>query len=727
MSLGTFCGQDPSDPDTFQRVLAKYLDESVQPAQQDLTSVLTVGNDGGHLAIVNGGAFGCDAISAPFGYIDALDATELSDITSVLGLKINPVGALKIKGAETKGNILAGDGTNTVGLPVGANGLYLKTNSGTATGLEWATAGGSGTLTGVGAGSNIGVDNTVPAVPVVRLLSPLTSTLNLGTQNCQGTSSQITLTNGGSQSNVQGTLGFTSADASAPTTKANLFKNNISVETLADKVQMTPTYLLKTVGATSFQIGTVGSAPINLVGAGGATDGISISQILGNGTVLTSNLSNVKWYPDTLINNNNTLLPTAVPAPQVISQRLTLTNYGLTNTNLWSDYGATSGSSITTALGLDNNNNVWVASQDGICRVYDSTITTLLYSQTLTYLGNPATINVLYYSGGYMFIGGLFDNINGNATAQYGVARVSTATYIEEPMEDVATLNRGFQQGSSVFCMTDVNGVLVVGGSFTTDELGTTPILYIGEIANPYVAGSNQNWTEWHGGVSANVYAIYHEPNNNYTYIGGDFTQVNVNISAIGYVYGAGWDGGNWFQVASNNFNNSVYTIQFSNMGGMIWTGLFNGSGIGTQDYNCYIDPNTQVVSPTNLTLSIVPNYKQRNFTAGGNALIGFDNTFYVNTSYQVWENLGVNVGATSIVGINYWNGDWKIIGDSSIEVRTHQTLPHAQTFNSGSFRYNGTSYANYTITARDVSQQFIGDPTNSFWSPIGTLVGAFT
>jgi hypothetical protein len=609
----------------------------------------------------------------------------------------------------------SGDGTSGQVLTAGTGGQLL-----------WGANG----VSSVTAGTNISLTGTA-SVPIVNLgtLGVLTSTLNTGTQNVQGTSTQFTLTNGGSQSNVQASLGFTSVVSATPTTKANLFNTSVSVETLANKVQMTPTYLLKTVGATAFQVGTVGSAPLTLVGAGGQADGISISQISGAGTVLTSNLSNVKWYPDTLINNNNTLLPTAVPAPQVVSQRLTLTNYGLTNTNNWIDYGATTGGSATTAFEVDNNNYVWVASYNGICRVYDSTITTLLYTHTLTYLGNPATIYVLYYSGGYMFIGGLFDAINGNATPQNSITRVSTSSYTEEPMEDGATFNRGFQVGSSVFCMTDVNGNLVVGGSFLTDELGTTPILYIGSIANPYVAGSAQSWTEFNGGTNNFVYAIYHEPNNNYTYIGGDFTAVNVNISALGYVYGAGFDGGSWFLMAGNAFNNPVYTIQFSNHGGMIWTGLFNGSPIGTSvDYNCYIDPNTLVVSDTNFSMGgYQPNYKQRNFTAGGNALIGFDNTFYVNTAYQVWESLGQTGGSGAVIGINYWNGDWKVILDSYVEVRSHETLSHAQTFNSGVFKYNGTLYANYTITTRDISQQFIGDPTNAFWSPIGTLVGAFS
>ena len=671
---------------------------------------------------------------------DQRDTTAGSENGSVSVLvcenSATPVEYLRVNGSAGTTDLYKGLNMGNVAITdsasaTGTSGQYLTAGTGAKT--LWATLPTS--VASVSAGTNISLTGTA-SVPIVNLgtLGVLTSTLNAGTQNIQGTSTQFTLTNGGSQANATATLGFTSVVQATPTTKANLFNTNISVETLADKVQMTPTYLLKTVGTTAFQIGTVGSAPINLVGAGGATDGISISQLYNQGTVLTtsSNLSNVKWYPDTLINNNNSQIPTSVPPPQVISQRLTLTNYGLTNTNNWIDYGTTTGSSITTALGLDNNNNVWVATQDGICRVYDSVIANLLHTITLTYLGNPATINVLYYSGGYMFIGGLFDAINGNATAQNSITRVNTASYLEDPMEDGATINRGFQQGEQVFCMTDVNGALVCGGSFLTDELGTTPILHIGSISNPYVAGSAQTWTEFNGGTNDVVYAIYHEPTNDYTYIGGDFTIVNVNISAQSANYGAGFSTafGIWVQMASNAFNSTVSTIQFSTYGGMIWTGSFGGIPLGTQDYNIYIDANTQVVSATNLTLTIVPNYKQRNFTASGvNALIGFDNTFYINTAYQSWENLGTNTIAGSIVGINYWNADWKIISDTNIEVKTHETLSHAQTFNSaGIFKFNGTLYTNYTITTRDISQQFIGDATlNAFWSPIGALVGAFS
>ena len=62
-------------------------------------------------------------------------------------------GDLRIQGATLKGSILAGDGTSTVGLPVGANTYVLSANSATATGLEWvvSTSGPAGPTGATGA------------------------------------------------------------------------------------------------------------------------------------------------------------------------------------------------------------------------------------------------------------------------------------------------------------------------------------------------------------------------------------------------------------------------------------------------------------------------------------------------------------------------------------------------------------------------------------------------
>ena len=800
MSFGTFCGQDPTDPDTFQRVLAKYLDESVQPAQQDLTSVLTVGNDGGHLAIVNGGAFGCDALSTPFGYIDALDATEISDITNVLGLKINPVGALKIKGAETKGNILVGDGTNTVGVAVGTNGYVLTANSGETAGVKWESAGGAG-VASITAGSNIGVNNAIPTAPVVSLLSPLTSTLNmgavaitdsasatgtsgqyltagtggqtlwatlptkvssitagnnigitgtatvpivsllspltstlaLGTQSITGSTSNITLSSGTNQANMNGNLGFTSVVQATPTTKANLFNTSISVETVSNKVQMTPTYLLKTVGATAFQIGTVGSAPINLVGAGGGADGISITQLANVGTTLTTGLSNVKYYPDTYLSNQN-LNSVSVPLPQVDYQRLTLNNLGLTNTSTWTDYGNAVYAGYSTFT-IDSGGNYWYAEQNsGNITVIDSTSAVVAQLQ-LNYGINVGIINTFYEQGGYMFIGGRFDSVADaggvNATPQYSIARVNSSTYFFDPMEDPSILNRGFTAGSEVYCITDVNGALVCGGSFQTNSLATLTINYIGAISNPYVAGSNQVWTEFGGGVNAIVYAILHESSLNYTFVGGDFTSVDVAGGGFGYQFCSYYDNGSatWFSVAGNNFNAGVRVIKPAPTSVLFVAGNFSQIAGTGQNYNTYIDPATPSNwSDTNLPLISGVNYKEAQY---GGGYMGVwesgSNLFYQSSALGVWTSLLDPAGfvSGSLMGIIF-SGDWRVVYSAYTYIRLHSNLPHSCEF-QGSFKYDNNTYSKYTIITRNVSQQFIGDETCSFWSIIGQGVGTFS
>lgn len=87
---------------------------------------------------------------------------------------------LRIQGATNKGSLLVGNGTSSVEIPVGANGLILKANSATATGLEWGADAQGGTVEAVNAGTNINVGGTI-SQPIVNLASPLTSTLGMGT------------------------------------------------------------------------------------------------------------------------------------------------------------------------------------------------------------------------------------------------------------------------------------------------------------------------------------------------------------------------------------------------------------------------------------------------------------------------------------------------------------------------------------------------------------------
>jgi hypothetical protein len=606
---------------------------------------------------------------------------------------------------------------------VGTSGQVLT--AGTGGQVLWGANG----VSSITAGNNIGITGTSTA-PIVGLLSPLTATLALGTQSITGSTSNITLSSGTNQANMNGNLGFTSVVQATPTTKANLFNTGISVETSTNKVLIAPTSILKTVGSTALSVGSVGSAPLNLIGAGGAANGVEITQTANVGTVLTTNLSNVKYYPDTVITNQN-LNTVGVPLPQVDYQRLTLTNLGLTNTSTWSDYGNNVYSGYS-AFTIDGTGNYWYAEQgSGNIQVIDSTFN-LVATLQLTDSGNPGTINCFYQQGGFMWIGGRFSTVqdaNGiNATPQFSITRINQSNYLCDPTYDGAGSIYGSFPSTEVFCIADVNGDIVYGGNFLNFSNGST-CNNLAVIQVPYASSGSQIYGEFANGVNSPVFAIHHQAFLNYVFIGGDFTSVDVSVSPLGYGYCAYYDlgTGTWFSVAGNNFSGGVRVIKPTPYTYLFVAGAFGQIGGTGQNYNTYIDP----VNPANWNDTTLPfgspvDYKQAYYSGGDIAVWNSaSSAFQISSAYQVWTSLGDPVGSGTLTGINY-SVSWKVSYSSYTRVRSHSVLPHSCIF-TGSFVYDGTSYANYTITNRNVSQQFIGDDNNSFWSIIGQGVGAFS
>ena len=179
-----------------------------------LSAVLAVGNDGNAAGITNAGVISAADIQAPFGGITSFNSTTIQDILGT-GLAILPTGTLHLKGCQTKGSILAGNGATSVEVPLGAapNGYVLTADSGAATGLAWEE---NGKVSSITAGTNIFVDNTLPLQPVVNLATPLTSNLNfsgvaLTASSSDGGSPSIDQsiqisTSGGLLSNISQTL-----------------------------------------------------------------------------------------------------------------------------------------------------------------------------------------------------------------------------------------------------------------------------------------------------------------------------------------------------------------------------------------------------------------------------------------------------------------------------------------------------------------------------------------
>jgi hypothetical protein len=72
--------------------------------------------------------------------IGSLSALAASDIVEILAIgNFNIANAVLSTTVDAKGDLLVGTADDTIGrLAAGTNGYYLKANSGTGTGLEWA-------------------------------------------------------------------------------------------------------------------------------------------------------------------------------------------------------------------------------------------------------------------------------------------------------------------------------------------------------------------------------------------------------------------------------------------------------------------------------------------------------------------------------------------------------------------------------------------------------------
>lgn len=676
-------------------------------------------------------------------------AGKVHTIQSTIGGATQP--AYQIENTNGGANAVHIDLYKNSASPANADGigaLSYHANNASATKVEYARI--QADQRDITAGSENGsisvlvCENSATPVEYLRVNGSAGTTdlykgLNLQTQNITGTTGALILTNNAGPINAKSTTSagaYKNEDLNNANTYSTMTNNFVRVQDSQDAINIGSSTIAKT---GLFSLNMTSATGFNLVGTNApftinpGTSTVQITQPSGGATKLTTDLTaNAKFYPDIVVENNDANTA-SVPAPVVIHQRLTLTNLGLTNTNTWSNYGGAIFSGFS-AVAVDVNGNVWLAdiTGSGSIQVWDSTLTILSYSVSTSAGGGSVNINVMKQIGSHMYIGGNFQSINGNANAQYGITRVDTFSYLEDPIYDWAGGINGVQAGAEVYCMEEKGSEIVIGGNFTTLSNGTTPALHIATISGLGSPSGSQSFAEFNGGVSAKVFSIYQDTTTNYTYVGGDFTQVNINLGALGYFYCAYYDNNlaSWNPVAGNNMNAPVSIIKGIPAYAQIWVGGSFGpvGGVG-QQYNTYIDPSnpSALWFDSGLLLTQPPLYKQAFYSAGIGTLgviLGAD--FYISSAYGIWTSLGSYGGSGTVSGVNYWNSDWKVVLDADSFVRSHSTLPHSCIF-TGSFKYDNTSYGNYTIVPRNVSQQFIGDTACSFWSIIGQGVGTFS
>jgi hypothetical protein len=909
----------------------------------NIAQVLAVGNNALAQNLSNVGSISSASATITYATTPSLDATLIGDILTT-GLSINPDGNLRIKGAITKGSLLAGDGTNTIEFPTTSNNLYLKTNSSTSSGLEWASINGVASIT---PGLNIGIDNTIPNAPVVSLLNPLTSNLNLGTQFVSGTTGYINFVAAAtSEAQMSALLGFQSYDALTSTTQTSLYKTGLTTSTFTDTLVVAPTSITKSLGSTTLAItstaspititplagndlnvvvsgagsthitqsttggasqpmlelentnggangghmdfyknsaspalddvigaislhannasatkveyarisaaqrqttagsengsvsvfccsnsptptemirfngdgqtgtgsidtykpfnistntiiGSTGSInlvnglftsiltstnlrvqdttttttqtqitktaltvatlgintvyglasiittgstnfaitntsfSLNLTGSGmllnSGANLIQITQPLNGVTKLSTDRPGHKFYPDYVIDNSGQNTVT-VPAPEIINQRLTIVNYGLTQNNVWASYGDSYGNGVNFIF-RDSNSRVWVANDAGLITIRDDTLNTPDL-QTIQVGGGATQIYIIYESAGYVYIGGNFSNVDGNPQLQYSISRfdISSFPYSFSPMFGGFQYREGVQ--GSVFAISDIGaGNLIIGGNFTLFS-DSNPCNYICVISSAQSAPSSQTFTEYAGGTNGTIQALLYDSAYNYLWVGGSFTSVQGGAFVRNYCSAYGVINLTWDEVAGNSLNSNVNCITLTSFGQIFLAGDFPALPSG-QNYSTYIDrSNPAVYNDTNL--GGVPNFSQRNLAFyDGNFGVLNAGGVWVNTSQLVWvfiENpTSAAVPASGIpLCITIWSGNWKVGYSTTSKVYAHTLLPDSCNFN-GNYKYGVGVHTTATLTNENTSQQFIGDPTCSFWIPIGTPINSFS
>jgi len=867
------------NPKIFDELLPNPYPYPAQPPS--LAQVLVAGDDAG-----NGNIENLLQLQAT----NIVQQAQIGGHLTIGGTPSNPGsgGDLRIQGATDKGNILAGNGTSTVGLPVGANGLVLTTNSATTTGLEWAVGGGGGGVASVSAGLNIGItgtganpivgvlspltstlnlgtqnttgttgaltyDDTVAnskgvlgaislilsdstfatgdqtqtnksgysaigstdttthtktglsktagatdltllnsvasqnialnttsgiittncaikptairdsassdgtsgqvltagtggqllwgtngvssitagsnigitgtaSVPVVGVLNPLTSVLNIGTQNITGTSGTISMTNSvgtGSKASITG-LQIEVADNTTATTTVQLSKTGLSAQDASTACSYTKSAITKTTGnltiqTISGQISSIASSDnviqggnsINLYATGGSSK-VVVNQLSSSLPKLITEITNVIYYPTYLVDNNNTN-SVSIPPPQIQGERLTLVNKGITPTSSWADYGNNYGAGANAVYFSNSTSQVWVARTDtNTIQIYDTTLVNILGNITLS--GWAERAYCFYETGGYMYIGGSFQSVNGNATPQFGLTRVNLYNYIEDPIYDPANTIYGVDcggGGTGVYAIYDYNSTLICGGLFTNFYPNSAPTNNLFYVSNYTGAGGSQVYYEAFGGTNGKVNALFNA--NGYLWVGGDFTFVNNNTNAYNYLatYNGVWD-----YVSGNTFNGAVNVINNTNSYPYL---LVGGVFTSPHSYICYVDYNTPNNSATDTTLSITaPINRGCIFYNGQQYLFTTTQGVYFSSSFQFWTNQGTPIaGNPSFVGV--FAGEAKVAYDNYSFFQSRSNVSQVASFvlSSGNFKFNTTSYTTAFLSITDIGWDFVGDLTS--------------
>ena len=612
--------------------------------------------------------------------------------------------------------------------PTGQIGLQGSTG---ATGPTGPT--GAGTVVSVTAGSNIGVNSAIPSAPVVSLLSPLTSTLNLGTQNITGTTGSLTLTNIAGvviSKSTTSASAYKVEDTNNANTYSTMVNNFIRVQDSQDAINCGTSTIAKT--GISNPLNITSNTTFNLVSGAGisinsGTSPVVITQPPNTATKLQTDLAGVNYYPAVHLDNGNAN-SVSVQLPLVPYETLILLNAGVLPLTNWVDFGATQPLGVDCMFLNGAGTELWVAYEGGS----GTATVNILDPTTLVPIGGlPAfaftgsssggsipKVNCFCELGGQLFIGGDFTTVDTNAQAQYGITRITLGSYLVDPIFlSGGTTDDGVN--GYVNTISGGWGNIIAGGSFNSihgSSGNARNAVNITDITQP---GGSQVYSDLGGQLqlSDEVLCSVWNSGSGDLFLGGRFTLYGIGFTSVGNFLLAFNTSSNTFQTCdSNNIPSRVFSCGLSQLGSFV---LISGS-FG----ELYIDsgsPNS-ASTPAGVPGSGGSNHiNSVSCRAGKDCFSDLNNFTYLSTGFTTWEALGASNSGTQSGIIHISTGVFCCYSTSPF-LRENNPANQSVVFSlpSASFKTSTGSFQNATFPTPFTSQTFVADSTNTYWNPTG-------
>lgn len=475
------------------------------------------------------------------------------------------------------------------------------------------------------------------------------------------------------------------------------------------------------------EVSVSGSTGILLTPNSGA---VVINQPNSGPTKLTTGIANKNFYCESVITNGNAN-SASVNQNTIQGERLVLENRGVSPLNTWIDNGSSFGSGITASYYDATNNKVWVAFGNTL-QVLSPDYSTVFATNTVSGTSsgsNYTPIKCLFSFGQYIYVGGDFTTVNGNAQSQFGITRFFRTTWNEDPIYDSSTGCSGVN--GYVNCLAgdpyNPNDSIFAGGFFSSvNGFSPTTVANLIRIDGVSATGGGMNvYTNWCNELSTNAEVRCAIEYNGKNFFGGDFTLTSILTGtpiSINF-FGSYYTSASWTICDGNSFNGPVVSCSNSISGNVLVGGSFTHT---SPAYLCYIDsatpsnPYTAVnISPSSFnSLNSVSNTG-----SGWDSVIDSGGNVWIQNSTNNWISKGQAYGSGSDGAVQFWvyDNNVRAIFSNYSYHRIPTTNPQncVFTLSSGNFKFNGVLYTSYTITVPDMAGYFIGDGAG-IWRPLG-------